>query len=65
MKKLVILGSSGSIGTQALEIVAASGELRVVGLAAGTSWETVLEWERALLDDSPWGYALPARRATT
>ena len=29
------------------------------------SWETVLEWERALLDDSPWGYALPARRATT
>src|ERR1044072_4007186 len=39
MRKLVILGSTGSIGTQALEIVAASPELQVVGLAAGTSWE--------------------------
>lgn len=39
MKKLVILGSTGSIGTQALEIVAASEELEVVGLAAGSSWE--------------------------
>jgi 1-deoxy-D-xylulose-5-phosphate reductoisomerase len=42
MKKLVILGSTGSIGTQALEIVAASEELEVVGLAAGASWERVL-----------------------
>jgi 1-deoxy-D-xylulose-5-phosphate reductoisomerase len=42
MKNLVILGSTGSIGTQALEIVAASDELQVVGLAAGSSWERVL-----------------------
>jgi 1-deoxy-D-xylulose-5-phosphate reductoisomerase len=42
MKKLLILGSTGSIGTQALEIVAASGDLDVVGLAAGSSWERVL-----------------------
>jgi 1-deoxy-D-xylulose-5-phosphate reductoisomerase len=42
MKKLVILGSTGSIGTQALEIVAGSEELEVVGLAAGTSWEALL-----------------------
>jgi 1-deoxy-D-xylulose-5-phosphate reductoisomerase len=42
MKKVVILGSTGSIGTQALEIVAASDELRVLGLAAGASWERVL-----------------------
>jgi 1-deoxy-D-xylulose-5-phosphate reductoisomerase len=42
MKKLLILGSTGSIGTQALEIVAASEELDVVGLAAGSSWERVL-----------------------
>jgi 1-deoxy-D-xylulose-5-phosphate reductoisomerase len=42
MKKLVILGSTGSIGTQALEIVAASEELEVVGLAAGSSWERLL-----------------------
>jgi 1-deoxy-D-xylulose-5-phosphate reductoisomerase len=43
MKKLVILGSTGSIGTQALEIVAASEDLQVVGLAAGSSWESMLE----------------------
>jgi 1-deoxy-D-xylulose-5-phosphate reductoisomerase len=46
MKKLVILGSSGSIGTQALEIVAASEELQIVGLAAGSSWEQLLEQAR-------------------
>jgi 1-deoxy-D-xylulose-5-phosphate reductoisomerase len=46
MKTLVILGSTGSIGTQALEILAASDELRVVGLAAGSSWEALLEQAR-------------------
>ncbi len=46
MKKVVILGSTGSIGTQALEIVAASEELQVVGLAAGSSWEQLLEQAR-------------------
>jgi 1-deoxy-D-xylulose-5-phosphate reductoisomerase len=46
MKKLVILGSTGSIGTQALEIVAGSNELQVVGLAANGSWEQVLEQAR-------------------
>lgn len=46
MKKVVILGSTGSIGTQALEIVRASAELQVVGLAAGSSWELVLEQAR-------------------
>ncbi|MET0305973.1 MAG: 1-deoxy-D-xylulose-5-phosphate reductoisomerase [Solirubrobacterales bacterium] len=39
MKKVVILGSTGSIGVQALQIVAASEELQVVGLAASSSWE--------------------------
>ncbi len=46
MKKLVILGSTGSIGTQALQIVADSQELQVVGLAAGSRWETLLEQAR-------------------
>jgi 1-deoxy-D-xylulose-5-phosphate reductoisomerase len=46
MKKIVILGSTGSIGRQALEIVAASQELQVVGLGAGTSWELALEQAR-------------------
>ena len=35
---MVILGSTGSIGTQALEVIAERpGEFRVVGLAAGGS----------------------------
>jgi 1-deoxy-D-xylulose-5-phosphate reductoisomerase len=46
MKKLVILGCTGSIGVQALEIVAGSEELEIVGLAAGTSWEPVVEQAR-------------------
>ncbi len=46
MKKLVILGSTGSIGTQALEVVARSDELQVVGLAAGRDWETVVAQAR-------------------
>jgi 1-deoxy-D-xylulose-5-phosphate reductoisomerase len=46
MKKLVILGSTGSIGTQALEVVARSEELQVVGLASGRGWETTVEQAR-------------------
>lgn len=42
MRKVVILGSTGSIGTQALEIVGASEGLEVVGLAACSSWERAL-----------------------
>jgi 1-deoxy-D-xylulose-5-phosphate reductoisomerase len=46
MKKLLILGSTGSIGGQALEIVAGSEELQAVGLAAASSWEPLLEQAR-------------------
>ena len=46
MKKVLILGSTGSIGTQALEVIAASGELRAVGLAAGRSWKTTVAQAR-------------------
>ncbi len=46
MKRLVILGATGSIGTQALQIVAGSEELQVVGIAAGSSWEALLEQAR-------------------
>jgi 1-deoxy-D-xylulose-5-phosphate reductoisomerase len=42
----LILGSTGSIGTQALEVISASPELRVVGLAAGRSWETTVAQAR-------------------
>lgn len=46
MKKLVILGSTGSIGTQALQIVAGSDRLQVIGLAAGSNWELAVEQAR-------------------
>jgi 1-deoxy-D-xylulose-5-phosphate reductoisomerase len=45
-KRLLILGSTGSIGTQALDIVSRSTELEVVGLSAAGSWETVTEQAR-------------------
>ncbi len=37
MKKIVILGSTGSIGTQTLEVVRANGDLQVTGLAASSN----------------------------
>ena len=46
MKKVVILGATGSIGEQALEVVSGSDELAVVGLAAGSSWERLVEQAR-------------------
>lgn len=39
VKKIAILGSTGSIGTQTLEIVRDNPDLQVVGLAAGTNIE--------------------------
>ena len=35
MKKIVILGSTGSIGTQTLDIVSKNEDLQVVGISAG------------------------------
>ncbi len=46
MKKVLILGCTGSIGTQALEVIAASDELRAIGLAAGTGWEATVAQAR-------------------
>jgi 1-deoxy-D-xylulose-5-phosphate reductoisomerase len=43
VRRIVILGSTGSIGTQALDVVERSDELEVVGLAAARSWEPLLE----------------------
>jgi 1-deoxy-D-xylulose-5-phosphate reductoisomerase len=47
-RRLVILGSTGSIGVQALDVVARSGDdgLEVVGLSAGTDWETLIAQAR-------------------
>jgi 1-deoxy-D-xylulose-5-phosphate reductoisomerase len=46
-KRLLILGSSGSIGTQALDVCTRSDELELVGLSAERSWETLVEQARA------------------
>ena len=46
MRRIVIVGSTGSIGTQALDVVERSEELEVVGLAAASSWELLLEQSR-------------------
>jgi 1-deoxy-D-xylulose-5-phosphate reductoisomerase len=44
-RRLAILGSTGSIGVQALEVVSSSsaGELEVVALSAANAWEPLLE----------------------
>jgi 1-deoxy-D-xylulose-5-phosphate reductoisomerase len=42
VRRILIVGSTGSIGTQALDVVERSDELDVVGLAAGSSWEPLL-----------------------
>jgi 1-deoxy-D-xylulose-5-phosphate reductoisomerase len=46
-RRLLILGSTGSIGTQALDIVERSDELELVGLSAERSWEALIEQARA------------------
>lgn len=43
MKRIAILGSTGSIGTQTLEIVRSNPDLEVVGLAAGTNVDRMEE----------------------
>ncbi len=42
MKRVVILGATGSIGEQALQVAAASEEFSVVGLSADRSWKRVI-----------------------
>jgi 1-deoxy-D-xylulose-5-phosphate reductoisomerase len=46
-KRLLILGSTGSIGVQALDVLGRSGELELVGLSAERSWEALVEQARA------------------
>jgi 1-deoxy-D-xylulose-5-phosphate reductoisomerase len=42
-RRLLVLGSTGSIGTQALDVVSRSPDLEVVGLSAARSWEPLVE----------------------
>jgi 1-deoxy-D-xylulose-5-phosphate reductoisomerase len=45
-KRLLILGSTGSIGTQALDVCARSDELELVGLSAERSWQELVRQAR-------------------
>jgi 1-deoxy-D-xylulose-5-phosphate reductoisomerase len=46
-RRLLILGSTGSIGKQALDVWAGSDELELVGLSAESSWETLVRQAEA------------------
>jgi 1-deoxy-D-xylulose-5-phosphate reductoisomerase len=46
-KRLLILGSTGSIGTQALDVLERSEDLELIGLSAERSWEALVEQARA------------------
>ena len=50
MKKIAILGSTGSIGTQTLEIVRENKDIQVLGLAAGTNVDLM---EKQIREFSP------------
>jgi len=43
VRRILIVGSTGSIGTQALDVVERNPELEVVGLAADSSWAQLLD----------------------
>jgi 1-deoxy-D-xylulose-5-phosphate reductoisomerase len=43
VRRILIVGATGSIGTQALDVVERNPDLEVVGLAASSSWELLLE----------------------
>lgn len=43
MKKIAILGSTGSIGTQTLDVVESNEDLQVVGIAAGSNIDMLEE----------------------
>jgi 1-deoxy-D-xylulose-5-phosphate reductoisomerase len=45
-KRLLVLGSTGSIGCQALDVCERSEELELVGLSAERSWEPLVEQAR-------------------
>lgn len=46
MKKIAILGSTGSIGTQTLEVVRENGDIEVISLAAGSNTELLEQQAR-------------------
>lgn len=60
MKNIAIIGSTGSIGTQTLEVVRANNDLRVIALAAGNNVDLL---EKQVREFKP-AYACMAREDT-
>ena len=66
MKRIAILGSTGSIGTQTLDVVRANGDIEVVGIAAGRNIDAL---ESQIREFSPkicgvWDEEIQARRSS-
>ena len=52
MKKIAILGSTGSIGTQTLEVVRANGDIQVLGISAGRNIKKLEEQVKRILSQA-------------
>ncbi len=49
-KRIIILGSTGSIGSRAIDVICALGKgMKVVGLAAGENWKKLAEQAKKLM----------------
>jgi 1-deoxy-D-xylulose-5-phosphate reductoisomerase len=64
MKRIALLGATGSIGRQALEIINASGELELCALAAGTTDLSRLAAERGVKHFQSGGDLVPLLEAS-
>ena len=62
MRRILIVGSTGSIGTQALDVVSRSDSLEVVGLAAGGNADLLLEQAAPSSAWTPSPWPTPTRR---
>jgi len=43
MRQVLVLGSTGSIGTQALDVIESNGDLQLAGIATGRQWQLAIE----------------------
>ncbi len=49
VKRVAILGSTGSIGRQTLEVISSQGDLKACALAAGTNWQLLAQQARQFM----------------
>ena len=51
MKKIAIIGSTGSIGTQTLDVVRANQDIKVVAIAGGSNVELLIKQAKEFKPD--------------